>query len=190
MQQKILRRDALRTLLAAKIGRFLVVAIIAAVISMLFCQPIPLAGQTFPNQNHIYQITESGLDIRTGPMPATLALYKVLKAQNQPSNISAIIRLIQLAKVKDINFDGLVNCIDFSITFRNLYGDMATLIINRNPNTGMNHMFVRVWDGTSIIDIEPQGKPNNYSMGGNWSMVYDPAYNTDVTSIWGGYSGY
>lgn len=88
--------------------------------------------------------------------------------------------------VYDINNDGNVNCIDYSVIFRRLYGEEARIIINNNPTNGFNHMFIKVESKyTQSIYVEPQGTPDAYSMGIVWGMKYDPQYNKDVTDIWG-----
>jgi len=89
--------------------------------------------------------------------------------------------------IYDISRDGKINCIDYSIIFSRLYGPKTRLIINNNPKTGMNHMFVKVWisSNNNYQYIEPQGAPDWYSMGVVWGMKYDPLYNKDVTDIWG-----
>ena len=88
--------------------------------------------------------------------------------------------------IYDISRDGKINCIDYSIIFRRLYGPSAKLIINNNPKTDMNHMFIYVYiPSTGGQYIEPQGAPDWYSMGVVWGSRYDPAYNKDVTEVWG-----
>jgi len=89
--------------------------------------------------------------------------------------------------IYDISRDGKINCIDYSIIFRRLYGHNARIIINNNPKTGMNHMFIKAWIPSKgyYQYIEPQGAPDWYSMGVVWGTKYDPSYNKDVTDIWG-----
>jgi len=101
-----------------------------------------------------------------------------------PEFINAILELIQEGYIYDFNYDGKINCIDYSLIFRKLYGNHAHLIINKNPNTGMNHMFIRI-HGIKYLYLEPQGRPDYYSMGIVWGDMYDPSYNKDVTDIWG-----
>jgi len=112
---------------------------------------------------------------------------------NRIENISRILNLMRNMGIPDMNKDGNIDCIDYSILFRTLYGSNARIIINNNPISGMNHMFIRIWYNdaghTRIMDIEPQGTPDRYSMGLIWGMRYDPNYNRDVTSHWGQYTG-
>jgi hypothetical protein len=89
------------------------------------------------------------------------------------------------AGVPDWNEDGNIDCIDHSITFRALYGSNAKIIINYNPDRNMNHMFIRIYYGSDVMDVEPQGTPDRYSMGLIWGVQYDTAYNRDVTAEWG-----
>lgn len=104
---------------------------------------------------------------------------------NKIRNVPLVLTVMQRYGVPDINEDGKVDCIDYSIWFRMFYGSNACIIINDNPKTGMNHMFIRIWyNGYEIMDVEPQGTPTRYSMGLIWGMRYDPFYNKDVTSQW------
>ena len=113
---------------------------------------------------------------------------RYLKANpNKIENVPRILSVMRRQGVRDANGDGKIDCIDHSIAFRNLYGSNAHIIINVNPSNGMNHMFIRVYyGGTKIMDIEPQGTPDRYTMGLIWGVMYNPYYNRDVTSIWGG----
>jgi len=104
---------------------------------------------------------------------------------NRIGNIPRILRLMQNMGVPDMNGDGKIDCIDYSILFRTFYGSNAHIMINRNPRNGMNHMFIRIWyNGYQTMDVEPQGTPDRYSMGLIWGSRYNPYYNRDVTSQW------
>lgn len=109
----------------------------------------------------------------------------LLDNPNKVENIPLVIQVLQEQGVRDLNRDGQVNCIDYSITFRMLYGSNARIMINNNPRTGMNHMFIRVHEPYSVIDVEPQGNIDMYSMGLVWGMRYEPHLSIDVTSQWG-----
>lgn len=106
--------------------------------------------------------------------------------QNKLENVPRILRVMQQQGVRDINRDGKIDCIDYSLRFRELYGSGAHIMINVNPQTSMNHMFIRIWydSGRRSMDIEPQGTPERYSMGVIWGVRYNPAYSRDVTSQW------
>ena len=123
-------------------------------------------------------------DIETDP--------DVLFIRDHVNDISAIYSVFRVMKkygVPDLNNDGKVDCIDHSVWFRSLYGSKAHLIINRNPKTGMNHMFIRINYGLfEFVDVEPQGDEFKHSMGLIWGMKYDPFYNEDVTYIWSNYT--
>lgn len=97
-----------------------------------------------------------------------------------------IITVINYAQenVYDMNDDGKINCIDYSVMFKitwdKLYPDLAgkcQIIRNRGPK--MNHLFVHVWDVHNYdIEIEPWAfDPEKYRMYDNWTGVYDPKYN-------------
>jgi hypothetical protein len=118
------------------------------------------------------------------PDPLAEARY-LANNPNRIENVPRILDLMNQVGVWDINEDGEVNCIDHSFLFRIMYGSNAKIIINVNPETGMNHMFIRIWyNGGQIMDIEPQGTSNRYAMGLVWGVLYDPIYNRDVTSQW------
>jgi len=132
---------------------------------------------------------ELGYKTRSIPLERTAEVQYLLKNQNDPKNIELVLKVMRAQGVRDVNKDGLINCIDNSITFRMLYGDKAYLTINKNPFTGMNHMFVQVWDYGKYYDIEPQGTPDRYAMGQVWGMKYNPQYNRNATQTWSGYVG-
>jgi len=110
----------------------------------------------------------------------------LLSNPNRIENIPRILKLMCQDGIWDVNKDGLINCIDYSVVFRILYGSNARIIINKNPVNGMNHMFIRVWYNvdTEYIDVEPQGTPDRYSMGLIWGVKYNYIHNRDVTNQW------
>lgn len=93
------------------------------------------------------------------------------------------------AKVYDRDGDGLVNCIDYTITFKKEWDKVLPPcnceIVRNYRKEGfreiMNHLFVRVkLPGSSTwIYVEPQARAeyDNYIMGDFWSVRYDPKYN-------------
>jgi len=121
--------------------------------------------------------------------PREQALYNearyLAENPNRIENIPRILRIMRDIGVPDMNRDGKIDCIDYSTLFRTFYGSNARIIINNNPRTGMNHMFIRIlYNGSGVMDIEPQGTPDRYSMGLVWGMRYNPFFNRDVTSQW------
>jgi len=109
--------------------------------------------------------------------------------QNKPENINRVLAYMNKHGVKDRNSDGKVNCIDYSVTFRELYGSQAELIINVNNATNFNHMFIQLRHNGKVIDVEPQGTPDRYAMNLVWGMRYNRAFNRNATSGWGGWVG-
>jgi len=108
-----------------------------------------------------------------------------------PLGQSAIVSTLhEVTKVmnanKDVNGDGLSNCIDAAVTFYKLYQDKSKVIIIRNYNraTGMNHLFNAVEIDGVWRAIEPQafyaGK-DNYFMKNVWGAQYDSSFNVDST---------
>jgi len=90
------------------------------------------------------------------------------------------------ANYKDVNGDGLVNCIDAAVLFYQYYPNKneVTIELNYNTYTGLNHLFNVVNFNGTWRAIEPQGKINNhksYFMRDIWGSVYDSAYNKVVT---------
>lgn len=112
----------------------------------------------------------------------------VVYLRNNPNRIENIPRIFSVMHrygVTDVNNDGAIDCIDYSVTFRDLYGVNAKLMINKNPYSGFHHMFVRIWyDGDKIIDLEPQGTATRYTMQQIWGERYNWYYNTDATVRW------
>jgi len=127
--------------------------------------------------------------VRTTPLQQTVEIKYLLAHQNRIENVPRVLAVMRSQGVRDVNRDGKVNCIDNAITFRRLYGDRASLIINKHPYNGFNHMFVIIWHQGIEYHIEPQGDPDWYMMGVVWGMRYETVWNRNVTSVWGGYVG-
>ena len=86
----------------------------------------------------------------------------------------------------DVNKDGLVNCIDAAVLFYKYYPDKknATISINKNSSTNMNHLFNVVLIGDTWRAIEPQAvyaNKSSYFMRDIWKSQYDARLNRDVT---------
>ncbi|GMO66145.1 MAG: hypothetical protein Ta2A_14190 [Treponemataceae bacterium] len=89
--------------------------------------------------------------------------------------------LIQTQKqVRDVNGDGNVNCIDYTVTFYRIYGTEAKMM--RIYNNEMNHLFIRVGNR----DIEPQRLDG--SMENAWGSKYKPNESWDETYEWRQYA--
>jgi hypothetical protein len=50
-------------------------------------------------------------------------------------------KLSMIDDVYDVNGDNQINCIDYAILFKMMYGHAARIIRNENPRTGMHHLF-------------------------------------------------
>lgn len=97
-------------------------------------------------------------------------------------------------RLRDVNGDGMVNCIDYSVAFKETWDriyytrmDRCNFVINKNPVTGFHHMFIRVtptyypWED---ILVEPQASPGIYDKDKSrlyvnvyWGDRYDGRYN-------------
>jgi hypothetical protein len=145
----------------------------------------PVQAQT---QQQMNPFQEEMLRLFGAPQPnvdVRAEIEHFARNPNTLSNIPRILNVMNIMDVWDVNQDGLINCIDYSLVFRKLYGSNARIMINVNPNNGMNHMFIRVmFGGHQFIDVEPQGTPNRFSMGAVWGTRYDPMFNRDVTNQW------
>ena len=85
-------------------------------------------------------------------------------------------------KGSDINGDGKINCIDYAISYKLIWDQYNSgseyrceIVHNRNPHTGMDHLFIRVRNKDHNWEyIEPQ---NGLDMEDYWGDKYNPAYN-------------
>lgn len=110
----------------------------------------------------------------------------------QVARAGALAKLI----LEDVDGDGLVNCIDYSVAFKrawdNMYGDQRFSLLVWNDRYVFNHMFVAVRSATSNVwyNIEPQiaiKSPNaiNYMMGDHWPREkYNSLYNIYDKDSW------
>jgi len=112
----------------------------------------------------------------------------IARYHGTPKAIDYIVTLLKRV-IKDINGDGLINCIDYSLGFRMLYGDEAFIIVNVNRFTGMNHMFIQLYYGGEEYDVEPQGTASRWTMAENWGDRYNSIYNTNRTYEYGKFIG-
>lgn len=95
--------------------------------------------------------------------------------------------------VVDVNADKQVNCIDYTITFKQLW-DMNNPAFNceivRNLNGDFHHLFIRVreYSKSPWHYIEPQAAIQNiycFYMEDYWGSTYNPMFNiTGETDYW------
>jgi hypothetical protein len=95
-------------------------------------------------------------------------------AQPTELSIEATIQQVK-SKLKDINCDGEINCVDYSIIFYSLYPHSK--MIQAWDDKGFNHMLNKVGDRY----VEPQAADGDpYKV---WP-VFKTAYKKDVTGRW------
>jgi len=84
---------------------------------------------------------------------------------------------------RDVNRDGLMNCIDASVTFYELWPDKNTVHIvrNKNPAKDFNHLFIEVLVDGRWIAVEPQRADGSMA---TWGSAYVPSLNIDETALW------
>lgn len=128
-----------------------------------------------------------------------LVLVAVDKAHGQPmpqtpyyyykdAFIVSLLKETQ-SQVEDVNFDGDINCIDYAVTFKELWdrrypAGRCEILRNLNRATGWHHLFISIKVGRWLY-IEPQGNAHNYRMSDFWGARYDSAYTVYVeTSRW------
>lgn len=115
---------------------------------------------------------------------------KEIKPVSAPELDKKIRQTLKQRKVYDVNGDGNVDCIDYANVFKNTWEAtespyICELVWNKNPSSGMNHLFVRV--GNQDVDwiyVEPQTfYKENYLMQDFWRKQYDSDYNLNG-AIW------
>lgn len=100
---------------------------------------------------------------------------------------TAITRTVQKtqATLRDVNHDGVVNCVDAAIMFKWIWDgdypmlkDTCTIIRNYNPGV-MNHLFIAIHDITKpLVYVEPRAYyPSRYTMQYNWEDKFDSRFN-------------
>ena len=93
---------------------------------------------------------------------------------------------LEMKRKADVNGDELTNCIDAAVLFYQYYPykQEVAIIVNKNANTGMNHLFNAVIINDTWRAIEPQSVYSNnksYFMKEVWGRLYDHTKNKDVT---------
>jgi len=117
----------------------------------------------------------------------TTAAPSVDVISNQYDNIEQTLRIVsQRCQNTDVNNDRLYNCIDAAVLFYKYYPDKSkvSILLNRNPNTGMNHLFNAVLINGSWRAIEPQAYATGHSsywMADVWGNKYSSSFNRDAT---------
>ena len=96
---------------------------------------------------------------------------------------------VKIIMERDINQDGLINCIDAALWFYYLFPDRNRVRIMRNTNerTGFNHLFNAVNINGRWYNIEPQTgwiRRASMWMPYVWGDRYDTRYSVDRTSYW------
>jgi len=95
-----------------------------------------------------------------------------------------------MKRSKDVNNDGLSNCIDAAILFYSYYPfkDKVMIYWNYNPAKDFNHLFNLVLINGNWVGVEPQAKfcgyYDTYRMTAIWKGKYDSSKNKNVTSNW------
>lgn len=183
--QRHIRQDNIATMAAP----FVVIGIIV-MICMWMYKSITNPSQTIP----VAQINQTLKYYRSIDIPADDSeLIYLMRNQDKMENIPRVLALMRKYGVKDMNRDGMVNCIDNAITFRNLYGKTARIYHIKSVIGDMNHLFIMVRYPeypNEPLYIEPQGDPDWYTMGQVWGVRFSPYLSSDVTSTWGQYLGY
>ena len=115
----------------------------------------------------------------------------VVRNTPEHDNIDKTLQIVaeKLSQNIDVNGDGKTNCIDAAIIFYKYYPDKSKVCIeiNKNPKTGMHHLFNCVFTDGAWKAIEPQAyytDHSNYFMWAVWGDKYDNKYNRDETETW------
>lgn len=126
-------------------------------------------------------------------MPTETAYTDRFITSEEHYKIMNYLRLTHLY-LYDINDDGLINCIDYSLIFvqvfreNNCMLDMynCEIVRNTNPINGFNHLFVRVkTSDNNWIFIEPQATNEVYEIKKFWGDLYNQKYNHyGETKVW------
>lgn len=107
----------------------------------------------------------------------------VYPSEETDNRILHVIKKAQ-AKIVDIDNDGKINCVDYSLVFKLVWdfeypnlSDRCQIV--RNKSFRMNHLFIQVLneDGTAV-EVEPwASNPEYYLMVCNWTRIYNPKHN-------------
>jgi len=146
-----------------------------------------LAFNTWKNEKDRNERVANMVSVRS----PTVVQNSTSANQSEHANIDKTLRIVEdkLRQKVDVNRDGKTNCIDAAVTFYKYYPDKSKvcIMINRNPSTGMNHLFNCVFTEGVWKAIEPQAyfsNHSNYLMWAVWGNKYDKSYNRDETEKW------
>lgn len=122
-------------------------------------------------------------DKRNAPKPKVKAKHEDISKETE-INVRRVLRMVN-ERVYDMNGDGKVNCIDhavmFKLTWDEYFPDADCVIVrNMNPNSGMSHLFVAVFESKlfKYVDIEPWSRNIDvWQMADVWGNAYDKWYN-------------
>ena len=118
-------------------------------------------------------------------------LYQCQKTSTDfDAKVSSVLNKIQ-RNVYDFDKDGEVNCKDYAVLFKETWDFMfdswqCLIVRNYNKHTGLNHLFVRVWDKQSatyvnietwMLDSKPSYSHKDWCMHCVWGDRYDMYYN-------------
>jgi hypothetical protein len=97
--------------------------------------------------------------------------------------------LNRVTKRRDIDGDGAVTCVDYTLMFYDTYPNKnnVRIVWNKNASVNMNHLFVKVLVNSQWMPVEPQAYVNPvtdrwFSMRKYWGTRYNSNYDLDVTS--------
>ena len=159
-----------------------------AVFTVIF---LILAWSSWKNEktNNDYKVTPASTVAPVASRTQTTSAA-VTRNTNEHDNIERTLRIVaEKWRSTDVNKDDLYNCIDAAVLFYKYYPDRSRvcIMINRNPKTGMHHLFNCVFTEGVWKAIEPQAYANrfpNYLMWAVWGNQYDKTYNRDETEKW------
>lgn len=115
-----------------------------------------------------------------GPAPVIPSVKAVRAAS------IAIPQTLELVQAIDVNGDGLVNCIDYTIQFWMFYPNKneVRIIWNKHPTNGWNHLFAEV----GIYTVEcgaftwtTNQDHKHWKIDWFWPRAYNPTYDVNVT---------
>lgn len=165
-------------------GKFILIGLLCVLLIWVMCAT-----------GHAKEYKEffTAADIASAPEPKMKSRHKDVYKDTE----FAVTRILRMTRerITDVNTDGKTNCIDYSLTFKILwdrYYEPSDCIIihNLNPNVGMAHLFVAVFDykTMSYVDVEPWTDDlNKWQMYDVWKNMYDMYYNRyDKEKYWMG----